>query len=175
MAEAKTGGTGWAEVFLGLGSNQGDRVEMLARARELLERPPVLQVVAASALYETEPVGKEDQDWFLNQVIQVRTVLSPFELLAVIRGIENGLGRQRTVRWGPRTIDVDMLLYDAARIDAPELVVPHPRMWERAFVLAPLAELAPDLPVPGMEAETVAGLAARLLREGGKTVRKYGG
>lgn len=173
MKREGPGGAGWVEAYLGLGSNQGDRVEMLARARQLLERPPVLQIVAESGLYETEPVGLEDQPWFLNQVVRVRTGLSPLELLAVIRQVEEALGRRRLIRWGPRTIDVDMLLYGGEKIDGPDLEVPHPRMWERAFVLAPLAELAPDLPVPGLTGETVAGLAKRLLRESGKVVRIY--
>ena len=102
-----------------------------------------------SSLYETRPWGLEDQPHFYNQVAELSTQLAPLQLLHRALAIEARLGRQRTVRWGPRTVDIDLLLYDDLQMQGPELTLPHPRMWERAFVLVPLAELAPELRVAG--------------------------
>jgi len=134
-----------ARVFLGLGSNLGDRESLLSRARALLAALPGTTLSAQSGLYETAPVGGPDQDDFLNQVVEVRTLLAPRELLAAIHALEAELGRRRAVRWGPRSIDVDILWYDGFRGVDADLEVPHPRLEERRFVLEPLAELAPDL------------------------------
>jgi 2-amino-4-hydroxy-6-hydroxymethyldihydropteridine diphosphokinase len=127
------------KVFLSLGSNVGDRE---ANLRAAIERLPALRV---SPVYETEPVDYTDQPWFLNLVVEMDTGLSPLELLAMTSRIEQELGRVRTVAKGPRTIDIDILLYGDAVVSTPELEIPHPRMAERRFVLAPLADLAPDL------------------------------
>jgi 2-amino-4-hydroxy-6-hydroxymethyldihydropteridine diphosphokinase len=131
-------------AFLGLGSNLGDRVGHLRTAVESLP-----DLVATSPVYETDPVGgPEDQGLYLNLVAELDTTLTPHELLEVCRAREEAAGRVREVRWGPRTLDVDVLLVEGRSVDAPDLQVPHPRMWERRFVLAPLADLAPDLVSP---------------------------
>ena len=131
--------------FLSLGSNVGDRAAHLRRAVEALPG-----VVAVSQVYVTEPVGgPPGQDPYLNVVVELDTELGPRDLLEVARRLENDAGRIRTVRWGPRTLDVDVLLVDGLEVDEEDLVVPHPRMWERRFVVAPLAELAPELVPPG--------------------------
>ena len=134
-----------ARVFLGLGSNLGDRRDLLRRAREQLAALPDTTVTQVSNLYLTAPVGGPEQNEYLNQVVEIRTALSARELLSSIARIEAALGRERLVRWGPRSIDVDILWYDGASIAEADLEVPHPRMEERRFVLEPLAELAPDL------------------------------
>ena len=131
-------------AFLGLGSNLGDRLGHLRQAVSALP-----DLVAVSPVYETEPVGGPDgQPAFLNLVAELETARSPRQLLAVARRLESDAGRVRTVRHGPRTLDVDVLLVGSLVVDEPELVVPHPRMWKRRFVLAPLADLAPDLVSP---------------------------
>lgn len=127
---------------LGLGSNIGRRPANLARARRLLERAGV-KIVKASPVYETEPVDVPDQPWFLNQVLEIRTELGPHALLRVARSVEADLKRVRTAVKGPRTIDIDILLAGDLVLDAPELVVPHPRLHRRKFVLVPLADIAP--------------------------------
>jgi len=134
-------------VFLELGSNLGDRAQMLARGRALLEEPD-LRIVGVSRVYESPPWGMADQPWFLNQVVQIRTGLPPRALLSRCLDIEAQLGRVRTVRWGPRTIDIDILLYDGLEMNTPDLIIPHPRLRQRAFALIPLEELAPGLVLP---------------------------
>ena len=151
-------------AFLGLGSNQGDRAEILAQARMLLAGADLI-LLRASHLYESAPWGVPDQPWFLNQVLEVRTLLSPHALLERCRAVEARLGRVRTRRWGPRTIDVDVLLYADLMISAASLTVPHPHLRERAFVLVPLLELAPHLRLP--TGERVADLLATLPDWGG--------
>lgn len=149
-------------AYLGLGSNMGDRRRMLASAVELLDGGD-LRVVRRSGVYESPPWGKTDQDPFLNQVIEVETALGPKALLRRCLQVEERLGRLRGERWGPRTIDVDILLYGDAVLRRPELVIPHAEMRRRAFVLVPLAEIAPGLRLPTGEAvETLlAGLPDR--------------
>jgi 2-amino-4-hydroxy-6-hydroxymethyldihydropteridine diphosphokinase len=127
-------------AFLGLGSNMGAREAFLRDAVASLE-----QVAAVSGLYETEPVGGPEQDPYLNVVVELHTERSARELLGECRRLEAAADRVRTIRWGPRTLDVDVLWVDGETVDEPDLVVPHPRMRERAFVMVPLAELAPDL------------------------------
>jgi 2-amino-4-hydroxy-6-hydroxymethyldihydropteridine diphosphokinase len=130
-----------ARAFLGLGSNLGDRVAHLRTAVAALP-----DLVATSPVYETDPVGgPEDQSAFLNLVAELDTDLDARALLEVCRALEQAAARVRDVRWGPRTLDVDVLLIEGATVDEPDLQVPHPRMGERRFVLAPLADLAPDL------------------------------
>jgi 2-amino-4-hydroxy-6-hydroxymethyldihydropteridine diphosphokinase len=130
-------------IYIGLGSNLGNRLENLNKAIEAL--PPGTHQVAASLVYETDPWGYLDQPAFLNQVIEVETGLLPLDLLASLKQIERRLGRQATFRNGPRLIDLDILVYGDWILDQDGLVIPHPRMHERAFVLKPLADLAADL------------------------------
>ena len=134
-------------IYLSLGSNVGDREGNLRRAVERLAARDV-RVLRTSRIYETEPVDYRDQAWFLNQVVEAETALFPMQLLTLIGRVERELGRVRTVRNGPRTIDIDILFYAAAIVNTARLEIPHPRMAERLFVLAPLAELAPDLRHP---------------------------
>jgi 2-amino-4-hydroxy-6-hydroxymethyldihydropteridine diphosphokinase len=134
-----------ARAYLGLGSNLGDRLAHLQAAVDGLAATPDVHVVAVSRVYETAPVGGPPQDDYLNAVVAVDTVLDPHELLAVAQRLEAGEQRVRAERWGPRTLDVDVLLVGDEHVAEPDLVVPHPRMSERAFVLVPLADVAPDL------------------------------
>lgn len=129
-------------VFLGLGTNLGSRAENLAAAREQLATKT--RVLRASSVYETEPWGYREQPAFLNQVLQLETDLSPQRLLRFVKRVERALGRTKTFRYGPRLIDIDILFYDQSVINARQLQIPHPRLHERAFVLVPLAEIAPD-------------------------------
>lgn len=134
--------------FLGMGSNLGDRRRLLQEAVSAL-----VDLVAVSPLYESEPVGgPPDQPWFLNLVVELSSSRSPRQLLGLCQELEAAARRERSVRFGPRTLDVDVLLVDDLRVDEPDLVVPHPRMWERRFVLRPLADLAPELVAPELEA-----------------------
>ena len=133
-------------AYIALGGNIEPRAEtLLAAARKLGEHDDV-EVLRVSQLIETGPVGPPDQGPYLNGAVELKTSLSPAELLSVLHGIEASLGRNREAeeRWGPRTCDLDLLLYDDAVIDTDDITVPHPRMHERAFVLAPLVEIAPD-------------------------------
>jgi 2-amino-4-hydroxy-6-hydroxymethyldihydropteridine diphosphokinase len=134
-------------VFLGLGSNLGDREAALERAGRLLEERGFTRR-AESALYLTEPVGGPPQGWFLNAVLEGESALSPEELLAAGLDVERAMGRVRDVRHGPRTIDIDLLLYGQEQRRGPGLVLPHPRLHKRRFVLAPLAEIAPAVVHP---------------------------
>jgi 2-amino-4-hydroxy-6-hydroxymethyldihydropteridine diphosphokinase len=134
-------------VYLSLGSNLGDRAEHIERALARLGEEGV-RVVKRSSFYQTEPVEFLAQGWFLNIAVEAETELMPRQLLRVIRGIERELGRKRIVRSGPRTIDIDILLFGASIMLAAELEIPHPRMTERRFVLVPMAEIAPSLRHP---------------------------
>ncbi len=127
-------------AFLGLGSNLGDREAHLRAAVDALP-----DVVAVSPIYETDPVGGPEQGPYLNLVVQLETERSPRELLVLAGERERAAERVRLERWGPRTLDVDVLWVEGCEVDEPDLVVPHPRMWERRFVLAPLRDLAPEL------------------------------
>ena len=152
-------GVQWA--FLGLGSNIEDRLDYLQSAVEALDAHGRIRVDAVSSVYETEPVGGPEQDPYLNIVTRVATLLSPNALLAACQDIERGLGRERTIRWGPRTIDLDILLYGSRRIRRRKLQVPHPRLTERPFALVPLLEVAPGKTLPDGRtiAKVLAGLA----------------
>jgi len=135
-------------AFLGMGSNLGDSRRLLRDALEAIGD----RVVAVSPLYETEPVGgPPGQPNYLNVVVELDTDQTPRELLGLARRLEAGAGRVRAERWGPRTLDVDVLLVGDMKVDEPDLVVPHPRMHERRFVMAPLADLAPELVPPDWE------------------------
>ncbi len=133
-------------IYLSLGSNLGNRSANLQAAQQAL--PPAVNIQAISPVYETAPWGYSDQPAFLNQAVQAETRLDPYALLAHLKDIEARLGRTPTFRYGPRLIDLDILLYDDLAITSPSIAIPHPRLHERAFVLVPLAALAPDLVHP---------------------------
>jgi len=135
-----------ALIYISLGTNLGDRMVNLRLAQAAL--PPEIQVLVYSSIYETEPWGYPDQPNFLNQVLKARTNLSAPALLATLKVIERNLGRRPTFRFGPRLIDLDILLYGSLVLNTPMLTIPHPRLAERAFVLVPMAEIAPDLVHP---------------------------
>ena len=135
-------------AFVGIGSNLGDRETNLRRAIEILSAEDGIEVVAVSALRETDPIGPVEQGPFLNGAVELETSLPPAALLERLLATENALGRVRTERWGPRTIDLDLLLYDDQTIDEPGLTVPHPRLHERRFALEPLVDLDPALEIP---------------------------
>lgn len=133
---------------MGLGSNLGDRLANLQRAVDALGAEVGVRVTRSSRVWETEPVGGPEQPDFLNAVVSVETDLDPHGLLAACNRVEAKLGRTREVRWGPRSIDIDVLLFGDRTIDDPDLIVPHPRLSRRAFVLLPLLELVPDPILP---------------------------
>jgi len=145
-------------AFVGLGANLGDPIAQITKAMASLASLDKTRVVQASSLYRTAPIGHADQPEFVNAVVLLDTALAPRELLDALLGIERAAGRERSFPNAPRLLDLDLLLYGEQIIDMPGLVVPHPRMHERAFVLAPLAEIAPEAVVPGY------GRAADLLR-----------
>jgi len=136
------------EVYIGLGSNLGERETFLKDAIKLLRENKEIKLEKQSSIYETAPVGYKEQGHFLNMVIKVKTSLSHLQLLDVCQKIEDELGRERTTKNGPRTIDLDILLYNKENRDLGRLRIPHPRLHERAFVLVPLHEIAPDLIMP---------------------------
>jgi 2-amino-4-hydroxy-6-hydroxymethyldihydropteridine diphosphokinase len=152
---------GVVEAALGLGGNVGDVGAAFVAALKRLAAAPGVTLLRASSVYATPPWGKLDQPPFLNMAAIVVTDLPAPALLALCLDIERGMGRERLERWGPRTLDIDILTYGDAAIDAPDLKVPHPRMTERAFVLAPLAEIAPRLRIGGREIEDWLALADR--------------
>lgn len=143
-------GLGVGRAFVGIGANLGDREQSIRRAITLLGAAPGVEVVATSQLRETEPWGPIAQPCFLNGAAELLTDLEPHQLLATLLGIETELGRSRDgERWGPRTIDLDLLLLDGRVVNEPGLQLPHPRLHERSFVLEPLCDLDPQLDVPG--------------------------
>ena len=151
-------------AYVGLGANLGNPPAMLRAAVEALRREPGVTLAAVSTFRETEPVGFLDQPRFLNAAVAIDTTLSPRELLDCLLGVERRLGRTRGGdRFGPRTIDLDLLLYGDEQVDEPGLQVPHPRLHERLFALEPLVELDPDLVLPGRGrlSEIAAGLQSR--------------
>lgn len=150
-----------ARAYVGLGANLGPREATLLRAVDLLAAEPGIEVLELSSLSETEPVGVTDQPAFVNGALALETELPPRELLDALLRVERELGRVRSgERWGPRTIDLDLLLYADEVVDEPGLTVPHPRLHERRFALEPLAELEPELEIPGRG--KVSNLLARL-------------
>jgi 2-amino-4-hydroxy-6-hydroxymethyldihydropteridine diphosphokinase len=149
-----------ARVFIGMGSNLGDRALQLQKAVELVGVMPSTKILRVSSIYETSPVGIPDQPRFLNAVIELSTSIVPLDLLKEVKKIEKELGRTEITRWRPRTIDLDILLYDDDVIVSDELTIPHPRMTERKFVLVPLAEMDPAVLHP-VEHKTVGTILAR--------------
>jgi 2-amino-4-hydroxy-6-hydroxymethyldihydropteridine diphosphokinase len=135
-------------AFIGLGSNVGDRLQFLQRAVKRLVETISVQVIDVSSVYETAPVGPAAQAWFLNAVVAVDTSLSPSTLLDQTQAIERALGRELTYRWGPRTIDLDILLYGNTQVRTATLVIPHAELCQRAFVMIPLLELDPNIVLP---------------------------
>jgi len=151
-----------ARVFIGIGSNEGDRLANISQAVQRLGSIPGIRVIQMATIYETQPVGGPPQPEFLNTVVELDTALSPHELLRLVKTLEQQLGRLAAAqRWGPRRIDLDILVYDDQVIQEPQLVIPHAQLHTRRFVLEPLAQLAPELihPVLG---QTIAELLAHL-------------
>lgn len=147
-------------VFLALGSNLGDRRACIMRARDLIDAISRVRVVAMSSLHETAPEGYIDQPDFINAALEIETTLTPRKLLLELTRVERLMGRLPTVRFGPRIIDIDILLFGDIVVDDPDLVIPHPRMTERAFVLGPLSEIAPDAVHPVLN-QTVKNIFAK--------------
>jgi 2-amino-4-hydroxy-6-hydroxymethyldihydropteridine diphosphokinase len=157
----------WVEAYIGLGSNLDDPVRNINSARQAIAESSDIEEIAFSPLYSSLPVGPQDQPDYVNAVMRIKTRLPALELLKQLQGIENAHGRVRSVRWGARTLDLDVLLYDQQSIDLPDLIVPHPEMPNRAFVLYPLADVASsELPIPGKGrlAELLAACPAEGLR-----------
>lgn len=140
-----------SKAYVALGANMGDRAANLKLAMEYISKLAGTGIGGASKIYETDPVGYAAQEKFLNMVIEVSTSLEPLDFLKELLSIEELLKRKRDIRWGPRTIDIDILLYEDREIDLPELTVPHPRMFERAFVLIPLKDVYPHDKIKGRD------------------------
>ena len=155
-------------AYIGFGSNIDDRLNYITQALQLLLEVDSVSLIQISSLYETEPVGYEEQDWFLNGVIAVETRLLAHQLLRLLKEIEGRVGRQHRKRWGPREVDLDLLIYDQCCVNTPDLIVPHPEMHQRSFVLVPFAEIAPDVLHPICQ-QNVQTLLANLNDE--KTVK----
>jgi len=153
-----------AIVYIGLGSNLGRKKANIRRAIKLLNKKTDIKILKVSSLYETEPMGYVKQDWFVNACLKAETNLSPRQLLNTLKDIEKQLKRKkRFIRWGPRTIDMDILLYDNLRLKTKDLIIPHPEMHKRAFVLIPLMELEPNLVHP-TKRKSILKLLANLKR-----------
>lgn len=148
------------KVYIGIGSNLGDKESNILNALRRLEEGGRVNIQARAPFYKTDPVGYTDQDWFLNTVAACETGLAPHDLLEALMKVEQDMGRVRTIHWGPRVIDLDILLYGDAVVSTPDLEIPHPRISERAFVVVPLSDLAPNITLPG--GKTAAALAAEL-------------
>ena len=160
-----------AVVYIGLGSNLGRKKANIRRAIKLLSKKKDIKILKVSSLYETEPVGYVKQDWFVNACLKAETNLSPRQLLTTLKDIEKKLKRKRKlIKWGPRTIDLDILLYDNLRLKTKDLVIPHPEMHKRAFVLIPLMELEPNLIHPTKRKSILELLANLKERRGVKKI-----
>ena len=137
------------KAAIGVGSNQGDSLRICREVFDLLRNHPAVSISRTSSLYRTSPVGVTEQDWFINAAVLVQTRMAPEALLEFLLEVEKSFGRVRTAKWGPRTLDLDILFYENIQIDLPRLKVPHPHMCERLFVLMPLAEIEPCWVHPG--------------------------
>lgn len=149
------------KAYLALGTNIGDRSNFLKEALRRIDQMDEITITEASSIYETEPVGYVEQDAFLNMVVEVETSFTAIQLLDAALAIEAALGRKREIKWGPRTIDLDILLFNQENIETERLMVPHPRMHERGFVLLPLYEINPNVKIPG-QTLTLSDLIERL-------------
>ncbi|GAB4405766.1 MAG: 2-amino-4-hydroxy-6-hydroxymethyldihydropteridine diphosphokinase [Thermodesulfovibrionales bacterium] len=150
-----------AIAYIGVGSNLGNREDNCLKAIKLLSDKGIT-VRKQSSLYETEPWGVKDQPWFINTVIEIETAIEPEELLQMLKEVERDIGRVDTYRWGPRVIDLDILLYNDLVMDTPHLKIPHPLIHERDFVLRPLSEIAPDKTHPVLK-KTIKELLSELM------------
>ncbi|MEO0910723.1 MAG: 2-amino-4-hydroxy-6-hydroxymethyldihydropteridine diphosphokinase [Pseudomonadota bacterium] len=137
------------KAYIGLGGNVGDVAQHMREAIQILSKNDAIELVSVSSVYKTPPWGITDQDWFLNACVGVSTTLNPRQLLEACQSIEKELKRERDIRWGPRTIDLDILIYGGLEIKEEGLEIPHPRTSERAFVLKPLADIAPEIVLDG--------------------------
>lgn len=162
------------KAFIGLGSNIQPRRKYLDEAIQTLQENKEIEIMQQSSIYETAPVGYENQDAFLNMVLEIDTSLSNMTLLEVCQEIEQKLGRERTIKNGPRTVDLDILLYNNENRELPRLRIPHPRMHERAFVLVPLYEIAPDKVMP-TDGALIEDLYNRLSNKELSGVKKWDG
>lgn len=158
-------------VFLSLGSNIGDRLNAIKKAASLILAEERINPAGQGGYYETEPQGKKDQPWFLNTAMAIRTEMPPDVLLRFLKGVENELGRLKAEKDGPRVIDIDVIFYGGEKINAPGLIIPHARAAERRFVMAPLADIAPDFVHPSI-GKTVKELLENIPEEG-QTVRLF--
>ncbi len=148
-AERLVGAEPLTEAGIGLGSNIGDKPKNIRRALALLEERSIMRLTSVSSIYRTPPWGYEEQEFFANACALGETRLGPLELLAAVNAVEKDMGRKPSIRWGPRLIDIDILFYGTGTFEHPKLHLPHKNMFERAFVLVPLAEIAPALMVAG--------------------------
>lgn len=153
------------KAYIGIGSNIGDKTANCKKAIELLNKHSQAKVTKISDFYETEPVGYKEQEWFVNCAVEIETDLNPQELLLLCRMIESELGRERKIKYGPRIIDLDILLYNNDIIDTIGLKIPHPEMHKRSFVLKPLSDIAPDAVHPVLK-KTIVELLNNLAEEG---------
>lgn len=153
-------------AFIGIGSNVGDKISNCKRAIAEITQHEGNRLIAQSSLYKTEPIGYTQQDWFINCVIEIETNLTAYELLHVLEGIELSMGRKRSFKWGPRIIDLDILFFNQETIQCEELMVPHPELEKRAFVLVPLCEIAGDYIHPILK-KPISQLVAQLKGEQG--------
>ena len=158
-------------ILIGLGSNIGEREQNLQQALGLLETDGAVRIEKVSSIYETVPFGVMDQDDFLNMVVAVETELSPENLLQKCVTVENAMGRVRSRHWGPRIIDLDLLIYDAVQMQTDNLTLPHPGIGKRAFVLIPMRDVAMDFQLPGRL--TIGSMLAGLTESGGQEVRLW--
>lgn len=147
--------------YIGIGSNMGDSKATINEAINIIQSTAGINLLSVAPYYRTAPVGYADQDYFINTVAEINTTLNPRQLLHRLQEIENQKGRVRVIHWGPRTLDLDILLYGEQVISDPDLEVPHPRMHQRAFVMVPLADLNPNMVIHGKKASELAQILAK--------------